>query len=390
MRRRARQAVQGIPEKGEALIKGPLRLGDADDALLGGPVGFRNFIMVVNLRRHPLVVRLPGLICGAVVQLAGEVRDNVLGCMVGWRAVPSEASVSHRAAVYRFYVWADGARREPCLLGDLDGHGTSLQDVIANYMPSFISHNHDKSRGIHCCTVDSQGIETFLVLCHDEKGVASEIHDGSRVVRRSLASTEHVRCGVLFRFPPSGLAGSLAVHVNNGRDVMAFLENGLQALLAKTGRILEFMPHVVGKVMEQAMKQDSLGMRDVVKFGAPADPAAAVAEPWINLGRVARYGVRFAPRHAAVERLLGSLPPPLQPQAHQPFGDFVEIRGAARGEVAIDVEAGGALHRYNLERPEAGHAVTEEMIGLQIEDGQLTEISLLAALRHSLSAPGAT
>lgn len=87
-----------------------------------------------------------------------------------------------------------------------------------------------------------------------------------------------------------------------------------------------------------------------------------------------------------VERILSALPLRFLQGDQRAFGEIVEFEGIHFDEARVEVQLEDGTHRtFNIERPDAGHAFTEDITDLQMEDGEPTDMSLRAALRSALS-----
>ena len=64
---------------------------------------------------------------------------------------------------------------------------------------------------------------------------------------------------------------------------------------------------------------------------------------------------------------------------------MVEFDGLTFETVKVEATLpNGKKHTYNVEKPEAGHPLTREIIGLRFRDGVPTDQSLFAALTEVL------
>src|SRR5262245_11212400 len=81
--------------------------------------------------------------------------------------------MTDRAALYRVEVRR--RRGDPLPLGDLDGAGTSLVEVLAGLLDGFAETGPDGAHVARVVTVTSTNEEVFAVVQHGRRGVAADI-----------------------------------------------------------------------------------------------------------------------------------------------------------------------------------------------------------------------
>jgi hypothetical protein len=68
------------------------------------------------------------------------------------------------------------------------------------------------------------------------------------------------------------------------------------------------------------------------------------------------------------------------------FGEIVEFQGLQFDEASVVVQLPHGQRTFNIESPEAGHAVTQELDGFDEDDqGEPLEDSIFAGLRDALT-----
>jgi hypothetical protein len=296
----------------------------------------------------------------------------------------------HRVATYTVQVRRKRDTTGDFLpFGDIDDKGTNLANLLKRYLTDhFEAVNDEETRSLHCEDVAVQGIDLFAMFRHGLTGVAADIIDkqGVRRIRQSADDTSRVLCGALLRLPPAGEMGWLAAHINNGRAVKGLMEKGIQARFRSDfpGLVLEIKPFVLGSVLLEAVEHDRIDCVKLIRYDEPSDRAAGVGK-WVGGGTSAKLELSIKPR-GQVKRLLSQLPLQFLHGDPDVFGEIVQFQGMRFNEAKLEVTLGDDTHRtFNIERPEAGHAFTEDLSDLQLEDGEPTPASLRAALGLALS-----
>ena len=275
-------------------------------------------------------------------------------------------------------------------MGDIDGQGSSLIAVLDRYLSEgFEPSTTDETKNLHCETVEVQDDELFVVLRLGQSGVAADIVNktGSLLLRQSPDDIQRVRCGALFRLPPPATIGWLAAHVNNGRPVRGLMEKGIQARFHDEfpRLILEFRPYVIGSALESAVEQNLIEKVRLIRYERPNDRAAAATDKWVSAGTAATMELSLTP-HGKLEHILSNLPLRFLHGDKDAFGEIVQFQGLTFDEAKVEVVLPDGAHRtFNLEQPDAGHPLTEQMYGLQMEGGEPTVASLRTELRHALT-----
>jgi hypothetical protein len=316
------------------------------------------------------------------------------------RAAPAagsraEPALGHRAALYAVRVRTKGRRNDYRPLGDIDERGTSLLKVLERCLDQFSQRSADglkllRSRNLRQGT---RGTELLVLMELGEKGVAADIIDPKNTLRlrQTSSDTQYVRCGVLFQLPPAQDRGWLALHVNNGRGTKSLLDDGLSAEFGKRfdDLVLEITPFVQSAALVAAAEQGRVSTVRLVGHKPPDDLALAAIHELIPTGDWGsiELKIKSAPGRPLRLPLLGKyMGGKSRRQAKVADDEIIEFAGMVFDEAKVEVELrGGRRHTFNVESPEAGHAMTMDMGRLKLDhDGEPTETSVFSALRSAL------
>lgn len=302
--------------------------------------------------------------------------------------------MSHRAAVYTVRVHKRNNRDDSRLLGDIDDKGSSLITVFKGYGEGLESETSDKLREVRTVNSEIHGNELRLMLQHAQRGVAADIvsETGQLRIHQELSDAQRVRCGVLIQLPQNQTDGWMAVHLNNNRHVKGLLTQRLVYRFHQDfpDLTLRVAPYVLGSVLRAAVDRDKVEKVTLIKLERPSDRANADTDKWVrsDLGARVQLGIEARGRQAHVipnllSRFLGG--------DNNAYGEIVEFGGLTFDEAKVQVRLeDGATRTFNIERPETGHAFTEDLRNLDLQDdGEPTEVSLFAALRAALSTVAA-
>lgn len=298
--------------------------------------------------------------------------------------------MGHRAAVYTVRVHRRSNPADYRLLGDIDNRGSSLLQELAKYTVGLKSDSADHSRVIQAISHVIDGDELQLMLQHARGGIAADIvtDAGELRIHQEPSDMTRVRSAVLVQLPAAETYGWMAVHNNNNHYVKGLL---MQALTARFRHdfpdlILDVSPYVLGSVLREAVERDRVDKVTLVKLERPSDRANVDTDKWVqsDLGARVQLGIEPWGRNKHVipgllRRFLGG--------DRQAFDEIVVFGGLTFDEAKVQVRLeNGAARTFNIERPDIGHAFTEDMRGLDLqEDGEPTEASLFGALRAALS-----
>jgi hypothetical protein len=299
--------------------------------------------------------------------------------------------MSHKAAMYTVRV---RARRDTSgtfrPLGDIDNNGVSLLGVLNDYMLDFESTSTDGSKVVRCQSRKVEGDELLIIALNGQKGVASDLMSpaGELRIHRTADDTELLRCGAVFRLPPAEETGWLAAHINNQHGIKGLLDKELSAQFRKDfpGLMLEITPCVLASALRAAIEQDRVDKVKLVKLEQPNDRANAATDKWVRHGVAARIELQVKP--AGMARVMPQLLRQyVLDEDHSVFGQIVEFEGLTFDEAKVEiVTEDGAKRTFNIEKPDTGHPITEELTGLVLRaDGEPDETSLFAELRAVLT-----
>lgn len=297
--------------------------------------------------------------------------------------------MSHRAAVYTVRVrrkWDRSESKECRSLGDIDEAGTYLRDVFERYCADFESLSEDETKVVRCTDCSLVGNDLLLTTQHGQNGLAADIvgASGELRLRQTPEDTQLLRCGALFRLPPADDIGWLAIHVAHGRGVKGLLEKGLlQQFRDEFPDLkLEIVPFVHESTLKAAVDHDQIDKVKLVKYERPDDRAAAATDKWVPAGVVGRLELDITARGT---RVVSDLIRRFLHGEVDVFQNIVEFQGITFDQAKVEVVVDGDSKRtFNIEKPDAGHAFTEDMEGLAMENDEPTMDSVFAALRSAL------
>jgi hypothetical protein len=304
--------------------------------------------------------------------------------------------MSHRAAIYTVRV---RRRRDTsgtfCPLGDIDDNGASLLSAIDSYMLYFESTSADGSKVVRCESSKAEGDELLIIAQSGQKGVASDLMGpaGELRIHRTADDTELLRCGALFRLPPAGETGWLAAHINNQHGIKGLLDKELSARFRQEfpELVLEITPCVLASALREAIEHDRVDKIKLVKLEQPNDRANAATDKWVRQGVAARIELQIKPT-GRLQRVLPQLLRRFVVDGdHSAFGQIVEFGDMTFDEAKVEIVAqDGGTRTFNIEKPDSGHPVTEDLKDLRLlADGEPDETCLFAELRQALTTVGA-
>jgi len=298
--------------------------------------------------------------------------------------------MSHRAAVYTVRVHRRNKPDDARLLGDIDEQGHQLGSVLAGHMDGFESVSADKYKVVQIVSSELDADELRLMLQHGLSGLAADIvsDTGQLRIRQTATDMQRVRCGVLLRLPRDEVMGWMAVHNNNGRYVKGLL---MQALGPKFRHdfpdlILSVSPYVLGSVLREAVDHDRVQKVTLVKLEQPNDRSNAATNKWVRAASGARVELGIEAR-GRKERVIPDLLRRFLGGDGGAYGEIVAFEGLTFDEAKVQVALeNGTIRTFNIERPDIGHAFTEDMHNLDFQaDGEPTDASIFAGLREALS-----
>lgn len=300
--------------------------------------------------------------------------------------------MTHRAALYTVRVrqkYDRSESKEARLLGDIDEEGTYLRDVLERYCNGMESVSADETKVVRSTKTAVDGIDLLVTALHGQNGLAADIvgANGELRLRQTPEDTQLLRCGWMFRLPPAEDTGWLAVHVAHGRGAKGLLERSiLEQLRQETefpGLKLEIVPFVLESTLKAAVDADQIDKVKLVKYEQPGDRAAAATNNWVPAGAVGRLELDISARKS---RVIGDLVQRFLRGETAVFNTIVEFAGITFDEAKVEVIVDGARRTFNIEKPDAGHAFTQDLEGLVMENDEPTMDSVFSGLRTALSS----
>jgi hypothetical protein len=298
--------------------------------------------------------------------------------------------MSHKAALYTVQV-RPKRDKEPRLLGDFDQAGTSLIEVMHNYLAQgFSAATEDGTREVSIARSDlvEGGEELRVAATHGLSGLKATIVDenGQLRLEQVPGDSQLVPCGCLFRLPPQQRRGWLAIHINNGRGIKSLLDAGIQERFQQDypDYLLHLYPYVEKSVLDQALEEDRIKRIKLVKLERPSDDAMATTNQWIPAGSIGKYELNISVRSRGAHILADPIRRFLGNGAAQ-RDEIIEFEGVEFDEASVEVATGDGQRTFNIERLAAGHAFTEELDNLEYENDEPTPGSILDALGGALN-----
>jgi hypothetical protein len=293
--------------------------------------------------------------------------------------------MNHRAAIYSVRIHPRYHPNELLPLGDVDGAGLRLTDLLAAAL-DHLDESYE-SRTLRFDTVLPTGVsEVGATVKIGERGLESSIdRPGEEPFHRLPPHTEHVRAVVLAQLPPTHDRGFMALHVPFRRGYKMLLDRHL-ATYTKNNHddyVLQIDPIVPHNVLRQAI--DSNGIRTVRLLGHASDRFQD-ATKWIEEDDFNYVELAIHPK-----KLARILPGPLRdfldnPDAHR--ADLYEFADMQFDEVKVEVELpNGQVRTFNIERPERGHPVTVDLPTLErADDTYPPDGEILEAVRAAVES----
>jgi len=281
--------------------------------------------------------------------------------------------MTHRAAVYTIRVrkkYDRSESKEPRRLGDIDEQGTYLRDVLARYCEGLEAVSADATNVVRCLEAKVDEDDLLITAQHGQTGVAADIVGATGQLRlhQTPEDTQLLRCGCLFRLAPTDDIGWLAVHIAHGRGIKGLLEKGLLEQFRQETEFpqlkLEIVPFVLDSTLKAAVDADQVDKIKLVKLERPQDRAAAATDRWVPTGAVGRLELDISARGTRVvsdliRRYLGG--------ERTVRNSIVEFQGITFDEAKVEVLLdGGARRTFNIEKPDAGHAFTQDLDGFRV------------------------
>lgn len=297
--------------------------------------------------------------------------------------------MSHSAAIYHVRVRESRVKDGYVPLGDIDGQGSMLAQVLRNYFTEIDIRDDTRSYSLRYQGPMGglSGTEAGAFFEVGAWGVASWVHFDAGLERRRASNAEYLKSGVLADLPPTSDCGTLAVHVAHQRGIKGLLYEALRQRFRDDfkKRVLEVTPVVPRNALDAAMEEGKIDQVRLVVVQKPADRFED-SQKWIRKEDLGRIELVLHPKRA--RRFTADL---LRGFREEPstIGELVRFEGMTFDQAKVRYEAApGHFRTLNIERPEAGHAMTVELsddYGLKLDaDGEPTDESLAGALRQVL------
>ena len=296
--------------------------------------------------------------------------------------------MAHTAALYTVRVKEKYRDYQP--LGDIDGAGASLLDVIADYLDDFESTSADGEKRVLTLDVDVDGDELTAMMQHGASGVAADIVNdaGAHQYHQVASDSQFLRCGCLFKLPPTQEQGWLAAHVNNGRGIKGLLEVGLYSRFRDEfpDLMLQIRPYVEAAALRAAIDAGELGKVKLIRYERPGDRADAATDRWVRAGQEGKIELDISMRGRGA-RLRADLVRRFLHGDDNARDEIVEFAGIRFDQAKVEVEIEGRIRTFNIDSPDSGHPMTVDLEDLAFDDdGDPTEDSLLEGLRDVLGS----
>jgi hypothetical protein len=243
-----------------------------------------------------------------------------------------------------------------------------------------------------------------MMFTHGQSDVVADIFDAqhNHAYHENLDDTYEVKCGALFQLTLDQTTGWLGVHINAGRGITGLLRKALQSDFqpAYPELVLEINPCVSRNALLTAAQQNLIEKVKLVKLVQPNDAARALTNKWVRGNTIGRLELDVTglvtadvdePQGRRGRRLREKLIPDLIVRyfggdRDAAFREIVEFVGGlqfdqAKFEVAVP---GGGTRTYNIERPDTGYAITEDL-DLALRAGEPTQAGLRQALAHAIA-----
>lgn len=293
--------------------------------------------------------------------------------------------MGHRATVYTIRVRRKREKDDFLPLGNIDGNGTDLAELLADYLGDLESSDAEETRSVQSSSVTRNGPELYVSVLHGQTGMVADIFgkEGDLRLHQTVDDTQKVRCGCVFRLPPADDMGFLATHNNNGRAIKGLLDKGIQARFRQKfpDLLLAIKPFIEGSVFQEALTAGRLVKLKLVRVDRSDDPAEAGLGKWIEGGAEVKEEFTLKPR-AKGAYLRTQLPLSLLRGDGQAFAQILQFDGQTYDEARVEVRlANGRTRQFTIGDPDAGNAISEDLRDLQLQDGEPTDDSLRASLR---------
>jgi hypothetical protein len=185
----------------------------------------------------------------------------------------------------------------------------------------------------------------------------------------------------VLRLDPDEQVGFLAVHLNNRRAAKTLIQAELGRRL-KThckGYTLNINSAVDASALEQAITRNKIDKIKLRRTEAPDDPAVAQTTSWVDAGVAATLELTLTPKASRLKTDLLRRFVIRHDQTAWP--QIIEYGDITFEEANVEVELdNGHKRTFNIEEPESGFTMTEDLTDLSPDSTDPDDGSVLAAL----------
>jgi hypothetical protein len=296
----------------------------------------------------------------------------------------------HVAALYTVRIHR---RRKPDdlqLLGGFGDDGTGqLLYLVDGYLQQLETESDDEKRTLKVasCAIDANTSEVRLRLELGQRGQRFDHYDGDQLeFSQRPVHTAKVLAGALFRLPPDANIGFLVIYVPYRRGSITLLRDVLTARFREDfpALVLQVKPAVEGTALKRAVDENQIEKIQLLRYDRHTDAFEGGSAKWTRAGEAAEIALEVRGRRGA--RILPNLIKQYLEGETGVFGEIVEFEGLRFEHAKVQVREGETVRTYNIENPEAGHAITRDIGGdLKFdEEGWPADEALVPALRDTL------
>lgn len=255
--------------------------------------------------------------------------------------------------------------------------------ALNGYLPELSASTEDSLKDVSVASHKVDGHDLKAMMHEGRRGVGADIFDGNGdfKVRQLPVDTSEVKCGVVFRLPPSETTGFLAVHVSNGRSVKSLLADALVRRFREDfpELMLEIKPAALGAAVRQAVNEGRIDRIRLTRLDRPRDRANTGEGKWIPRQNAAQISLEVKGWRGS--RLLPDRIKRFLDGEQGVFGEIIEFDGLEFDEAHVEVELGNGQHRtFSLSNPEGGHAPSQ-VLDIDFDDqGDPVPDTVFAAL----------
>jgi hypothetical protein len=282
--------------------------------------------------------------------------------------------------------------KEYVKLGDIDGSGTFLGDVLVELLnpATFEVRNEDRDREVRSSMATLAGEnndEVDVILNPGERGVRADILEanGQLGFEQRAEHTQLLTCGSVFRLPRKAEVGIWASHSNYGRSTKSLVAPELERLFRERFEDLrlQIRPSVNANAFKDALENDRLLGATLIKY--EREPDISAEKEWaadetglkLRLDIEPSGGKRLIPK-----RVLKAL-------ETNNLGNIVEFGGVKFDSANFKVKLPNGIERtFTVENPEKGFALSEEIRPSVARDGSLDQASLFKELGRVITELG--